>query len=72
MGLLGKKATFTPTCFEDKAGASLREFAHPVTGRVTMIHRRHRWFCVSYKAGETVQRECFHLDEIGEAVQVHG
>ena len=72
MKLLGKKATFMPACHTEKAGGSLKEFAEPVTGIITMVHRRHKWFLVSYKAGETIQRECFHFDEVDEAVTVHG
>lgn len=70
--LLNKTATFVPTCYTDKAGGSVNEFAEPVTGVITMVHKMHRWFLVSYRAGKTIQRECFHFDEIDEAVTVHG
>ncbi len=70
--LLGRKVTFMPTCFEEKAGASLKEFAKPVIGTVTMIHSKHGWFMVSYKAGETVQRECFKYYDLERTVLLCG
>ena len=70
--LLGKSVIFMPTCFEDKAGASLKEFAHPVKGTVTMIHSKHGWFMVSFKAGKTVQRECFKFYDLQRTVMLCG
>ena len=72
MDLLGKKASFMPTCMTEKAGGSRKEFAKPVTGVITMVHRAHGYFIVTYRAGETIQREGFKFCDIDEAVKVHG
>lgn len=32
-----------------------------VTGTIVYINLQHRYFCVAYQAGNTVQHECFKL-----------
>ena len=73
MKLLGKKASFIPTSLMDKTGngGSIKEYATTTTGIITYVHRTHEWFCVSFKAGGTIQRECFKFCDIDEVVTVH-
>ena len=71
MRLLRKKATFIPYFMRDKY-RTIKEDAEPVHGVVTYVNRKHGWFCVSYRAGNTIQREGFKFCDIGEVVTVHG
>lgn len=71
--LLGKTVSFIPTFMHDKSGGgSIREDAIPVVGVVTHINSQHGWFMVSYKAGKTMQRECFKFYDLERTVMLCG
>lgn len=72
MKLLGKKASFIPAWEKDTRGVGLSEDNATVTGRIHYVNQEHGWFSVTYRAGDTIQRECFKFCDIYESVTVHG
>lgn len=57
---VGDVKRFRPTayvnCMADAMGYPVQ-----VEGRIVGFHRGHRWYRVEYRAGESVQHECFPL-----------
>lgn len=62
---IGDTVTFVPTAYSSEAtnrteAANERLERCKVKGRVTAVHRRHRWYRVTYKPlFECEQHECF-------------
>lgn len=73
MQLIGKKASFIPHCMKDKEGHKI-DWGKDVTktGVIDFVNKQHGWFSVRYKAGDTVQHECFKFFDTGGKVTVHG
>lgn len=71
--LLGREVRFIPTCDMVHANGRPKEEIMPiVTGRVVFVHADHGWFRVRWKAGKTIQHECFKLCDIGKVVDLVG
>lgn len=59
---IGSKVTFIPTAFTAGTGAKGlggSEVPRKITGTVTYINRRHRFYTVEYKIDGYTMRECF-------------
>lgn len=60
---LGMKYSFVPAAFTADRGGTPgpggTRVPSRVTGEVTYIHRRHRWFQVTYELFGNVLKECF-------------
>lgn len=71
--LLGREVKFVPACCMVHANGRPRDEVVPIiTGRVVSIHKGHGWFMVRWKAGQTIQHECFKLFDIGKDVLLLG
>lgn len=71
--LLGRKVRFIPACDMVHANGRPKEEIMPIVmGRVDFVHSGHGWFRVRWKAGNTIQHECFHLCDIGKVVDLVG
>ena len=70
--LLGRTVSFIPVFKHDKNGGGIKEDAIPVVGVVTHINNDHEWFCVSFKVGKTMQRECFKFYDLERTVMLCG
>ena len=63
---LGATVKFVPSAYsmQDNGSEVAKECKakNTVTGRVTMIHWRHKWYMVSYPTDYNgIQHECFHF-----------
>lgn len=59
---IGSSVTFTPTAFTEgtcSKGLGGAEVPRKITGTVTFINRRHRFYTVEYKIDGRTMRECF-------------
>ena len=74
MQLIGKKATFIPSCMTEKKSGNPVDWCRDVnvTGVIDYVNEDHGWFSVRYDAGGTVQRESFLFYDIDRKVTVHG
>lgn len=71
--LLGREVRFIPACDMVHANGRPKEEIMPiVTGRIDFVHECHGWFRVRWKAGKTIQHECFKFCEIGKVVELVG
>jgi hypothetical protein len=70
--LLGRLVSFVPCFCYKKSVLEANKETDSIRGVVDYINKENGWFRVAYRAGETVQHECFKEADIGEAVTLVG
>lgn len=63
---IGDYYRFVPAANTDHSSGFPDQLQVKVTGTVVFIHEEHRWFRVAWKAGGTMQHECFPLPVAAE------
>ena len=58
---LGQTVRFVPSCFENQklTGPGGKILERTLTGRVSWIHPKNRFYVVTARCGDSVIRECF-------------